>query len=137
MQFATSSTTTRAATGVRRNPFTSQNARLWAVQGAVAALFVFAGVMKLVTPAAEQAEQSGLPGALLVFIGACELLGGLGLVLPGVFRTARVLIPVAAAGLVVIMTGAVVVSVADGAGVLAAFPGAVGLACVYVMRGRK
>ena len=47
----------------------------------------------------------------LKFIGVCEVLGALGLVLPGLFRRQQYLTVWAAIGLTIIMIGAVVVSV--------------------------
>jgi hypothetical protein len=83
---------------------------LWIVQGLLAALFLFAGGFKLATPMADLARVSPLPAGFLKFIGACEVLGALGLLLPGLFRVRLGLTPLAAAGLVVIMLGAVVVT---------------------------
>src|SRR5215471_18976832 len=60
---------------------------LWVVQGILAALFLFAGGFKLAAPAAELSRVAApLSGGFLKFIGVCEVLGGLGLVLPGLFR---------------------------------------------------
>ena len=58
-------------------------AGLWAVQGALAALFLFAGGIKFTMPPAMY-EQGGMPAWFIYFIGACEALGALGLILPGV-----------------------------------------------------
>jgi uncharacterized membrane protein YphA (DoxX/SURF4 family) len=131
MQFAIATTNT-----TRPSSRFSGNRRLWAAQGVLGALFLFAGVMKLVTPAAEMADQSGMPALFLEFIGVCEALGGAALVLPGLLRTARGLTWLAAAGLSIIMAGAVVTSIAQGAGVLAVFPLAVLASTLYVARGR-
>jgi hypothetical protein len=54
------------------------------------------------------------PGLFFKFIGLCELLGGFGLILPGIFRTRQYLIPLAAVGLVIIMIGATVVVLMSG-----------------------
>ena len=51
------------------------------------------------------------PMLFLYFIGICEILGGLGLVLPGLTKIRRGLTPLAAAGLTIIMLGAVVISI--------------------------
>jgi uncharacterized membrane protein YphA (DoxX/SURF4 family) len=112
--------------------------RLWVAQGALALLFLFAGGMKLVTPADTLAEQSDLPVLFMRFIGLCEFLGGAGLVLPGIVRIATYLTPLAAAGLVVIMAGATVLTFAEGS-VLGVIPGAVGLVAAYIAlrRGRQ
>ena len=110
--------------------------RLWIAQGLLAALFLFAGGMKLVTPADVLAAQSHMSGAFLKFIGICETLGALGLVLPGIFRIQQRLTPLAAAGLVIIMIGAVVTTLVQGQGAAAVIPAVVGLLAAYVARGR-
>jgi hypothetical protein len=84
------------------------NVRLWATQGALAALFAFAGAAKLVTPAGQLAAQSDFPTAFLYFIGAAELLGAIGLILPWALGIKPGLTPLAAAGLAVIMVGAAI-----------------------------
>jgi DoxX-like family len=90
------------------------NKLLWAIQGLLALLFVFAGVMKFVMPVEEMTKQMPLSGGFLHFIGAAEVLGGLGLVLPGIFRIRQGLTPLAAAGLLIIMIGAVAVTLKTG-----------------------
>lgn len=110
--------------------------RLWIAQGILAALFLFAGGMKLAMPAAVLAAQSHLPGAFMKFIGIAETLGALGLVLPGLFHIRERLTSLAAAGLVIIMAGAVVITIAQGQGFAAIVPGLVGVLAAYVARGR-
>ena len=83
---------------------------LWVVQILLAMLFLFAGTMKFVMSVEEMTRQISLPGWFLHFIGVAEILGGLGLILPGIFGIRRGLTPLAAAGLVIIMIGATVVS---------------------------
>jgi len=112
------------------------NTRLWTAQAVLAALFLFAGVFKLITPTDVLASQSHMPGVFIKFIGICETLGALGLILPGLMKIRAGLTPLAAAGLVIIMIGAVVTSIIQGAGVAAAFPGLVGALAFYVARGR-
>src|SRR5215213_4983617 len=90
------------------------NKALWAVQGLLAVLFLFAGAIKLIMPIEAMAGPVALPGALLRFIGICEVLGALGLVLPGLLRIQQGLTPIAAAGLVVIMAGATVITLMGG-----------------------
>lgn len=87
---------------------------VWGIQIVLAVLFLFAGGMKLAMPAAVLAQLSGLPGAFMKFIGIAEVSGALGLVLPGLFRIQRRLTPLAAVGLVTIMSGATVVTLATG-----------------------
>jgi hypothetical protein len=112
------------------------NVTLWTVQALLSALFLFAGWMKLVIPIAALEAQSGLSGEFLRFIGAAELLGALGLILPGLTRVQPRLTPLAAAGLVIIMIGATALTAA--AGVAAAImPMVVGLLSLFVAYGRS
>jgi len=115
----------------------TRNVRLWIVQTLLAALFLFAGAMKFVMPDAALAAQSPLPVAFIHFIGVCEILGGVGLVLPWATRVLPWLTPLAAAGLVIIMTGAVVTTLVIGGGAGALVPLVVGLLALYVARGRR
>ena len=76
------------------------NVILWIVQGLLAALVLFAGGMKLVLPVEAMAGPLALPGPFLRFIGVAEVLGAVGLILPGLLGIQRQLTLVAAAGLV-------------------------------------
>lgn len=109
---------------------------LWIVQVLLALLFIWAGGMKLVLPLEKLAGPVALPGALLRFIGVAELLGGLGLILPSLLRIRPGLTPLAAAGLVIIMIGAVIITLIGGAGGLAVIPGVTGLLAAFVAYGR-
>jgi DoxX-like protein len=110
--------------------------RLWIVQGLLASLFLFAGGMKLVVPIEALAGPVHLPGLFLRFIGVCEVLGALGLILPGLLRIRPGLTPLAAAGLIVIMTGATVVTLLAGPAGPAVVPFVVGLLLAFVGWGR-
>jgi hypothetical protein len=110
---------------------------LWTAQGLLAALFLFAGGMKLVTASAVLAQQSTLPVAFMRFIGVCEVAGALGLVLPGLFRVRQGLTSLAAAGLVIIMVGATIVTVAAGQVAPALIPLAVGVVAAFIAHGRR
>jgi hypothetical protein len=112
------------------------NVVLWILQGLMAVLFVFAGWTKLVMPAEALEAATGLPGWFMQFIGAAEAIGGLGLLLPGIFRIRRELTPLAAAGLTIIMAGATVTSLMTGAGAASAFPAVIGVLLAVVVRGR-
>jgi len=112
------------------------SAILWTVQAILAALFLFAGVVKLSMPAAALAQQAHMPAAFLRFIAVCEILGALGLLLPGIFRVHRELTPLAAAGLVIIMTGAVTLTLANMGVAPAVMPFVVGLLALAVAYGR-
>ena len=110
---------------------------LWIVQSTLAALFLFAGGAKLAAPAADLARMSSLSPAFLKVIGVCEVLGALGLVLPGLFRVRRGLTSLAAAGLVIIMLGAVTVTAVTQNVPSAAFPLLVGVLAALVAIGRR
>ncbi|HMB35136.1 MAG TPA: DoxX family protein [Methylomirabilota bacterium] len=90
------------------------NVLLWIIQILLAALFLFAGVLKLVLPLDRLTGPVAVPGLFLRFIGLCETLGGLGLILPGLLRIRTGLTPLAAAGLVIIMVGATVLNLRTG-----------------------
>jgi hypothetical protein len=106
------------------------------VQALLALLFLFAGGTKLVISAAALTAQTPLPAAFLRFIGTMEILGGLGLVLPGLLHTQVKLTPLAAAGLVIIMVGAVVVTIQTMGVALAALPFVTGVLASFVAYGR-
>ena len=100
---------------------------LWIIQALLALLFLFAGGVKLVMPAAELTKQAPmLSAAFLRFVGVCEVLGAIGLILPALLRIQPGLTPLAAAGLVIIMIGAIVVTLMIGGGATALFPFVVG-----------
>jgi uncharacterized membrane protein YphA (DoxX/SURF4 family) len=89
------------------------NTALWIAQGLLAAAFLFAGVTKLTQEHGKLADQMGWPAdfspGFVKAIGAFELLGAIGLILPGLLGVAPILTPIAAVGLATIQTGAVVV----------------------------
>ena len=111
---------------------------LWIVPGLLAAMFLLAGVPKLVM----SAEQMAAPGPIQVpvlfvrFIGVCEILGAIGMVLPGLTGIKPGLTPLGAAGLVIIMIGATVVNLVDGPAVAAILTVILGLMAAYVVYGR-
>jgi uncharacterized membrane protein YphA (DoxX/SURF4 family) len=80
------------------------NTALWVAQVLLAAAFVMAGSMKMMTPSADLAQQMpDLPVALIRFIGIAEIAGAIGLILPAATRIGPALTPLAAIGLAVIM----------------------------------
>ncbi len=113
-----------------------RNITLWVIQGLLAALFLFAGSMKLILPIEAMAGPVELPGAFLRFIGVVEVLGAVGLVLPWLLRIRPELTPLAGLGLVVIMVGATAITVVGGAVAGAAVPFVVGLLAATVAYGR-
>jgi DoxX-like family len=127
---------THTVTATHRTSRTG-NVLLWIVQGLLTALFLFAGIVKLTMPVAMLAQTTGLPGVFMRFISVAEILGALGLLLPGVLRIRRGLTPLAAAGLVIIMVGATTLTLAQGQGAMALLPFIVGILAVCVARGRR
>jgi DoxX-like family len=109
---------------------------LWIIQGLLALLFLFAGGMKLILPIEEMTKQMPMPGPFLRFIGVAEILGALGLILPGLLRIRPGLTPLAAAGLVIIMIGATALTLAIGPGAPALIPLVVGFLAAFVAYGR-
>ncbi|MGB8508152.1 MAG: DoxX family protein [Pyrinomonadaceae bacterium] len=114
---------------------------LWIVQVLLALLFLFAGGMKLVISPDVLASmgspnQIPLPGLFVRFIGVVEVLGALGLLLPGLLRIKPWLTPLAAAGLVVIMIGATALTVAADGITAAVIPLVVGLLAAFVAYSR-
>lgn len=109
---------------------------LWAIQGLLALTFLFTGTIKLALPLAMLKGPVPLPGGFLRFLGACELLGALGLILPGLLGIRPGLTPLAAAGLVIIMTGATTLTLVGGPVALAWIPFVVGLLAASVAYGR-
>ena len=114
------------------------NIVLWILQVLLGVLFVWAGGFKLVVPIATMTSQMQTPmhGWFLQFIGVAELLGGLGLLVPGLLRMRPGLTPLAAAGLVIIMAGTTTMTRAAGAVGPAMFALVVGLLLVFVAYGR-
>jgi uncharacterized membrane protein YphA (DoxX/SURF4 family) len=117
------------------------NILLWIIQVLLALLFLFAGGTKLVLPvevlnAMGSPNQVHLPGLLLKFVGLFEVLGALGLILPGLFRTKTGLTALAAAGLVIIMIGAVVLTIIGDGIAMAIFPLVVLFLVAFVAYGR-
>lgn len=117
------------------------NILLWIIQILLVFVFLFAGGLKLVIPA-DQLQAQAPPEAIrfsqwfMTLIGVCEVLGGLGLVLPGLTRKWKGLTAVAALGLTIIMIGAVVVSIMGGGLAAGLIPFVVGLLCAFVAYGR-
>ena len=109
---------------------------LWVIQVLLAALFLFAGGVKLVLPLEALKGPVEFPGLFLRFIGVAEVLGGLGLVLPGLLRIRTELTPLAAAGLTIIMIGATATVMSTGDLAPGLFPLAVGVLTAFVAYGR-
>jgi len=113
------------------------NVLLWILQVLLAMLFTFAGVMKFVMPVEEMTKQIALPGWFLHFIGVAEILGAIGLVLPGILRIRTGLTPLAAAALAVIMIGATAVNLKTGQRGAALTTVVIGLLLVFLAYNRR
>ena len=123
-------------------PSRQMNYALWIVQGLLALIFLSAGGMKLlvsddVLTSMVPANSVALPGWFLRFIGVAEILGAIGVILPRLLRIRPGLTPLAAAGLVIIMIGATIVTLLGGQIVPAFIPFTVGLLAVFVAYGRS
>jgi uncharacterized membrane protein len=83
------------------------NVALWIVQGFLAVIFILAGVLKATTPKDKLLKQ--LPWVkdysygTVKLIGVFEFLGGVGLIVPWLTGIVRVLTPIAAVGICIIM----------------------------------
>ena len=118
------------------------NIVLWIIQILLSLLFLFAGGTKLFMSEAALQQMAPpnsivLPMLLLRFIGLCEVLGALGLILPGITRIRRGLTPLAACGLLIIMIGAVVTTVMGLGAAAAISPLVAGVLCAVVAYGRR
>jgi uncharacterized membrane protein YphA (DoxX/SURF4 family) len=89
---------------------------LWITAGLLAAVFLLAGANKVFIPREKLAKAPG-GGWVLDFsagfvkaLGALEILGAVGLILPALLGIAPVLVPLAAVGLATIMVGAAIVT---------------------------
>ncbi len=83
---------------------------LWVLQAALAIVFLLHGLMSLAPPKAMRRvlEQGPFSFGFIQFIGVAEILAALGLTLPGWTGILPPLTLLAAAGLVVMMSGAMV-----------------------------
>jgi uncharacterized membrane protein YphA (DoxX/SURF4 family) len=114
------------------------NILLWIIQILLGLLFVFSGSMKFVMSVQDMNAQGPvvLPGIFLHFIGVCEILGGLGLILPSALRIEPRLTPLAAAGLAIITAGATVITLMGPMKGMVVIPFVTCLLCIFVAWGR-
>lgn len=91
------------------------NLALWIIAGLLAAVFLLAGGTKLFIPRERLATAPGggwvndFNAGFVKSLGAVEILGAVGLILPAALDIAPVLVPLAAVGLATVMVGAAVV----------------------------
>jgi uncharacterized membrane protein YphA (DoxX/SURF4 family) len=90
------------------------NVFLWIVAGVLAAFFLAAGVTKLSQSRRKLLANGNMKwvedfsAGAIKLIATAEVLGAIGLILPGALDIAPVLVPLAATGLAVIMAGAII-----------------------------
>lgn len=97
------------------------NITLWIITGLLTAVYLLSGFGKLFVPREKMAATAEAarwvldfnPGTLKA-IGALEILGAVGLILPALLGIAPILVPLAATGLALIMTGATVMRIRRG-----------------------
>lgn len=116
------------------------NIGLWTTQVVLATVFIMAGFMKTTLPI-DQLSLSvpwtkDVSEALVRFIGISELLGGIGLLLPGVFRIKPRLTPYAASGLLTIQVFAMVFHISRGELGVIGFNLMLGCAAAFIAWGR-
>jgi hypothetical protein len=113
------------------------NLALWIVQGLLAMFFGLAsGAPKLLLPAEMIPMPLPLPHLFVQFIGVAEVLGALGLILPGLTHIRPGLTPLAALGLVVVALSATVYQLAAQQPGNAIFALVMGLIAASVAYGR-
>ena len=113
------------------------SAALWTTQGLVTAIFLFAGVSKVLIPLDMLAQLSPLPALLLKFIGAAEVTGAVGLILPGLLHIRPGLTPIAAGCLSMIVACATAITLAGGDVIGAVLPLVTLLLSLFIVYGRS
>jgi putative oxidoreductase len=113
---------------------------LWVTQVILGGMFIMAGIMKSRQPITELSKSvpwtANVPLGMVRFIGVSELLGGIGLILPGLLRKKTILIPVAAIGILFIMFFAMVYHIANGEINVIAINIVLGLIATFIAWGR-
>jgi len=113
------------------------NGLLWTLQVVLALLFAFAGSAKfLMDPAQMAPPGSPVSVDFLYFIGVCECLGAIGLILPQATGIRPQLTVLAALGLIVIMIGAVTITLMTQPASMAILPFVAGVLLCVVVYGR-
>lgn len=117
------------------------NIALWVISIVLALAFLAAGGLKLAQSKDQLVDKmpwvANATQGQVRAVGALEILGALGLVLPGLTGIAPVLVPLAAVGLCLMMIGAIVVHVRMGDSLAHAAPAIIlALLCAFVAWGR-
>lgn len=112
------------------------NIFLWIVQGVLAAAFAATGIQKLTTPKEKLPAVDGFSPDALRLIGASEVVGAIGLILPAATGIVPVLTPIAASALAVVMVGATIVHIRRREYSISAVPAVLLVLSVVVAWGR-
>ncbi len=113
------------------------NTAIWIVTILLAAAFLLAGTLKMITPK-QQLYDRGMKyvedfsANTTKIIGGLEVAAGLGLILPALFDVATILVPLAASGLVLTMIVAAIVHIRRGEISGVAAPVALGALALFV-----
>jgi hypothetical protein len=107
----------------KHHPRPVMNAIIWTMQVLWGVFFSFTGFGKIMSLSPDVWNQTlhqpvawfhAVPQGLFVFIGVCEFLGGVGLILPAMTRVKPKLTPLAALGLTLVMIAAAVFHIVRG-----------------------
>lgn len=113
---------------------------LWVAQTLLALMFIFIGFTKMATPIAELAAMMKWPGEyspiFVRLIGAIDMLGGLGLLLPSVTRILPRLSVLAALGCTVLQVLAIAFHVSRGEFMVLPLNAVLIALCIFVLWGR-
>lgn len=113
------------------------NRLLWVLQGLIGLFFLLAsGAPKLFLPLDMLGMPIVLNEAFVRFIGVAEVLGAVGLILPGVTHIRTALTPLAAVGLVLVTIGAAVYQLVARQPESAVFALVLGMITAFVAYGR-
>ncbi|MBX2896952.1 MAG: DoxX family protein [Cyclobacteriaceae bacterium] len=116
------------------------NISLWIAQVLLALMFLMAGAMKSAQPVEELAKSmswvNDFSAGMVRFIGASELLGGIGLLLPSLLRIRPLLTPLAALGLFIVMVFAFIYHVSKGEYELLPVNSILGTIALFIVWGR-
>lgn len=113
------------------------NVGLWVLQVFLGLFMALAsGVPKLIVPIEQLPMPIPIPEPLLMAIGVLEIAGGLGLILPGLFKIRPGLTPLAGAGLGLIAIGGMAYQLAAGEPGNAVFALVIAALSAFVAYGR-
>ncbi|MFG1616316.1 DoxX family protein [Nonomuraea wenchangensis] len=119
------------------------NIALWIITGLLTAIYLLSGFGKLFVPREKMGQMGNAarwvldfkPGTLKA-IGALEILGAVGLILPALLGIAPILVPLAASSLTLLMTGAVIMRIRRGETIAALVDGSYLALAAFVAIGR-